>query len=66
MGRAGGQERGRRVVTLPGVSVLDAAFALTVAAGSIVTGNPVGAAISLAVAACWFGLSAFLAYRNPE
>jgi len=53
-------------VTLPGVSVLDAAFALTVAAGSIVTGNPVGAAISLAVAACWFGLSAFLAYRNPE
>lgn len=51
-------------MTLPGVSVLDAAFALTVAAASMIAGNLIGAALSLAVAACWFGLSAYLAYRN--
>lgn len=53
-------------MTLPGVSVLDAAFALTVAAASMISGNLIGAALSLAVAACWFGLSAYLAYHNHE
>lgn len=51
-------------MTLPGVSVLDAAFAMTVSAAAILTGNVIGAALSLAVAACWFGLSAYLADKR--
>lgn len=53
-------------MTLPGVSVLDAAYALTVAAVAIATGNPLGAALALAVAACWFGLSAYLTDKRTE
>ena len=49
-------------MTLPGVSVLDAAFALSVTGAAMVFPP-----LALAVAAGWFGLSAFLAYRNhPE
>jgi hypothetical protein len=47
-------------MTLPGVSVLDAAFALSVSATAILTGNLVGAALALAVTACWFGLTAYV------
>lgn len=47
-------------MTLPGVSVLDAAFVLSVTAASIVTGNVIGAALSLAVATLWFGFTAYI------
>ena len=46
-------------MTLPGVSVLDAAYALAVAAAAMFWPP-----LALGVAAAFFGLSAFLAYRN--
>lgn len=53
-------------MTLPGVSVLDAAFALSVAGVSALTGNPIGAGLTMLVAAAWFGLSAWLADKRSE
>src|SRR5437870_13817133 len=53
-------------MTLPGVSVLDAAFALSVAGVAALTGNPIGAGLTMLVAAAWFGLSAWLADRRAE
>lgn len=47
-------------MTLPGVSVLDAAFALAVTGAAMVYPP-----LALLVAAAFLGLSAFLAYRNP-
>jgi hypothetical protein len=47
-------------MTLPGVSVLDAAFAFTVSGSAILTGNVIGAALALGIAAAWFALSAYL------
>ncbi len=51
-------------MTLPGVSVLYAAFAHSVAGAAIVTGNVLGAALALGIAAMWFALSGYIAYRN--
>ncbi len=51
-------------MTLPGVSVLDAAFALSVSAASILTGNLVGAALALGITACWFALTAYITDRR--
>lgn len=48
-------------MTLPGVSVLDAAFALSVTGAAFVWPP-----LALFVAAGWFALSAYLAYRNAE
>jgi hypothetical protein len=55
-------------VTLPGVSVLDAAFVLSVAASAILTGNVISAALTLGITACWFALTAYLTDRRtpPE
>ncbi len=47
-------------MTLPGVSVLDAAFALTVSASAIATGNVIGAALALGITAAWFALTAYI------
>lgn len=51
-------------MTLPGVSVLDAAFALSVTAAGMTPWPP----LALVVAAGWFALSAYLADRraSPE
>ncbi len=46
-------------MTLPGVSVLDAAFVLSVTGAAMIL--PV---LALFVASGWFGLSAWLAYRD--
>ena len=51
-------------MTLPGVSAVDAAFALSVAGIAALTSNPVGAGLSIIVAAAWFGFSAWLADRR--
>lgn len=48
-------------MTLPGVTVLDAAFALSVT-GAAMIWPP----LALVVAAAWFGLSAWLADRRGE
>jgi hypothetical protein len=55
-------------VTLPGVSVLDAAFVLSVSASAILTGNVIGAALALGITACWFALTAYLTDKRtpPE
>ncbi len=53
-------------MTLPGVSVLDAAFALSVAGIAALTGNPLGAGLSIIAAAAWFGLSAWIADRRAK
>jgi len=53
-------------MTLPTVSVLDAAFALSVAGVAALTGNPIGAGLSMLVAAFWFGLSAYLVDKRTE
>lgn len=49
----------RRSLTLPGVSVLDAAFVLSVTGAAMIL--PV---FALFVATGWFSLSAWLAYRD--
>ncbi len=51
---------------MPGVSVVDAAFALSVAGVAALTGNAIGAGLSMIVAAGWFALSAYLADRRTE
>ena len=51
-------------MTIPGVSPIDAAFALSVAGVAALTGNSLGAGLSMLVAAAWFGLSAYLADRR--
>lgn len=54
-------------MTLPGVSVLDAAFVFAVVGVAAITSNPLGAGLAAIVGAAFMGLSAFLAYRNqPE
>lgn len=53
-------------MTLPNVSVLDAAFVFSVAASAILTGNVIGAALAFAVTACWFGLTAYLADKRGK
>ena len=47
-------------MTLPNVSVLDAAYALSVAAAAMIFPP-----LALAVAAAYFGLSSYLAYKYP-
>ena len=49
---------------IPGVSVLDAAFALSVAGVAALTGNPLGAGLALLVAAAYFVASAVIADRR--
>lgn len=51
-------------MTLPGVSVLDAAFALSVAGVAALTGNALGAGLAVIVAAGYFALSAYLVDRR--
>lgn len=53
-------------MTLPNVSVLDAAFVLSVAGVAAITGNSIGAGLSMIVAAIWFAVSAYIADRRSE
>jgi hypothetical protein len=53
-------------VNLPGVSVLDVAFVLSVAGVAALTGNSLGAGLALIVAATYFIATAILADRRSE
>lgn len=51
-------------MTLPSVSVLDAAFVLSVSGVSAITGNALGAGLSMIVGAAYFLASAIIADRR--
>jgi hypothetical protein len=51
-------------VKLPEVSVLDAAFVLSVSGIAALTGNAIGAGLSMLVAAVYFVVSAVIADRR--
>lgn len=51
-------------MTLPNVSILDAAFVLSVAGIAALTGNAIGAGLSMLVAAGYFVASSFIADRR--
>ncbi len=54
-------------MTLPGVSVLDAAFVLSVAGVAALTGNALGAGLAMLVGAGYFVVSAWIAdHRAPS